>query len=1125
MKSYGPTVGYLGPDSFTYNACDSLRTCTPATVNLNVRNSAPVAVNDAYTLTDGGGIIGPLLINDYDPDGDHINPAPEVLAGPSHGALIGLEEPDKKIYVPNQGFSGTDSFTYRIQDDLFAYSSPATVTLQVGAVPTPTPTPTPTATPTPPPPPPPPSPTPTPTPVEPLIFIPGISGSRLADSTTGEELWPGIGKFHDPLTLNPNDSPNPNIVAGDVIRSAGGQDYYGTLLTMLATRGGYREYQVANVVSRRTSAGCDLSQKSNDPTLNPSLFVFAYDWRLSNVQIVSKLMDYVGCVQQFYPNQNVNLLTHSMGSLLARRYILENPGKVKKLITIAAPWLGAPKSIYTLETGDAGFWQVFITHGTLKSLVEYFKSVHEIMPSQSYLSVAKSPFAEIGDFNRNGIPDETYRYDQIINLLNMRHPGSTPGSNNSAFHSFPRQDNWNFDNPGVEYHHFIGRQHINQTIGRIVASRETVCRRLGFDLGCFDRDAFTPLMTNGDGTVPKESATRISANTTVNLNAPGAHLWMFSSFSDLSDQFVEHTALTRLPQLHDRLLFLLGRGPDPGDVVDIVMMQPNAAGRGALRVPSNPLGAAKMARANHSNVKPPPLRARMYGGGTNPAGAITDDPPPADAYYLTVKGVDFVSIVDDEGNTNTQLDGTFALPVPNVTYDLIGDKAVFISTPADKTYTINFQVGNEPIDVEVVKGVDNVTLNEARRYRDVELPAGVIATISFGSNGIESLRYDADGDGVFETTITATATLSGTAAADITVPAVTISGETQQTKVLVTLDAQDDSSGVKTVYYSSDQTRYQLYTGPFMVDPAQVVTISAFADDNAANRSVAVSYAVPRLPSITAPANLSLSTNANESSCSIEIDDNSLGDAAASSNSSGTVTVTHHGVPAGNLFPVGTTSITYTATDSDGLIATATQTVTVLDKTSPTISCPSDLVVFLPISSNGDSMAVSYPLISANDNCTTTTVTVSPPSGSPFAVGTTPVTATAKDTAGNSASGSFNVSVLYRFAGFFAPLNNLPTVNSVNAGRAIPIKFSLSGNKGLDVFAAEPGSSPIGCGSSTEVELTGTVAAGNSMLNYDPMTDQYIYVWKTEQGWAGTCRQFVIQLKDGTVHRANFRLR
>jgi len=142
-----------------------------------------------------------------------------------------------------------------------------------------------------------------------------------------------------------------------------------------------------------------------------------------------------------------------------------------------------------------------------------------------------------------------------------------------------------------------------------------------------------------------------------------------------------------------------------------------------------------------------------------------------------------------------------------------------------------------------------------------------------------------------------------------------------------------------------------------------------------------------------------------------------------------------------------------------------------------------------------------------------------------FAVGTTPITAIATDVVGNSASCSFTVSVLYRVAGFFAPVNNLPTLNSVNAGRAIPIKFSLSGNKGLNVFAAEPGSGPIGCDSSTEVELTDTVVAGNSSISYDPSAGQYVYVWKTDQSWAGTCRQFVIQLRDGTVQRANFKLR
>ena len=43
----------------------------------------------------------------------------------------------------------------------------------------------------------------------------------------------------------------------------------------------------------------------------------------------------------------------------------------------------------------------------------------------------------------------------------------------------------------------------------------------------------------------------------------------------------------------------------------------------------------------------------------------------------------------------------------------------------------------------------------------------------------------------------------------------------------------------------------------------------------------------------------------------------------------------------------------------------------------------------------------------------------------------------------------------------------------------------------------------------------------NGGLSYDAATGQYSYVWKTNNAWAGTCRQFVVQLVDGTIHRAN----
>ena len=148
-------------------------------------------------------------------------------------------------------------------------------------------------------------------------------------------------------------------------------------------------------------------------------------------------------------------------------------------------------------------------------------------------------------------------------------------------------------------------------------------------------------------------------------------------------------------------------------------------------------------------------------------------------------------------------------------------------------------------------------------------------------------------------------------------------------------------------------------------------------------------------------------------------------------------------------------------------------------------------------------------------------------SGSVFNVGTTTVTATADDGHGNTASCSFHVTVLYDFTGFFQPVANPPTVNVVNAGRAIPVKFSLSGNKGLSIFAANsPQSGVIPCDASAPAQdLTDTTTAGNSSLSYDASSDQYNYVWATNRAWANTCKQLIVRLADGTDHIAYFKFR
>jgi hypothetical protein len=228
-----------------------------------------------------------------------------------------------------------------------------------------------------------------------------------------------------------------------------------------------------------------------------------------------------------------------------------------------------------------------------------------------------------------------------------------------------------------------------------------------------------------------------------------------------------------------------------------------------------------------------------------------------------------------------------------------------------------------------------------------------------------------------------------------------------------------------------------------------------------------------------------------------------------------------------NVNVPGSYTITYSATDG-AHPATATRTVNVVDTTAPVISCPANIVVSLPLNSSATSMAVNYPAPTATDSCSsTTTITSSPASGSVFPVGTTTVTSTATDPAGNSSSCTFTITVLYNFTGFFSPVDNLPTLNQVNAGKAIPVKFSLSGNKGLNIFAPNnPSSGVIQCGADAPViDITETVTAGSSSLSYSASSDQYNYIWKTESSWAGTCRQLVVQLNDGSIHRANFKFK
>ena len=321
------------------------------------------------------------------------------------------------------------------------------------------------------------------------------------------------------------------------------------------------------------------------------------------------------------------------------------------------------------------------------------------------------------------------------------------------------------------------------------------------------------------------------------------------------------------------------------------------------------------------------------------------------------------------------------------------------------------------------------------------------------------------------------------------------------------------------------------------VFPTGTTVVTYTATDASGNstsgtQTVTVNESPNTPPTITAPADLmgpnAVFTGPGATSCGAFISDATLGTATANDNCAGVV-VTRTGVPAGNIFPVGNTVITYRATDRVGNFTEDTQTVTVIDNTPPVVTPPPNVTVFLPLNTTDTSMVVNYPNpATATDNCPgTLNITYSPASGSVFPVGTTTVTASTTDAHGNTGSATFTVTVLYNFTGFFQPVDNLPTLNVVNAGKAIPVKFSLSGNKGLNIFAANsPYTISINCdGSLPQSDIEETVNAGGSSLSYNASTDQYNYVWKTENQWKNTCRQLVVTLNDGSEHRANFKFK
>jgi hypothetical protein len=123
----------------------------------------------------------------------------------------------------------------------------------------------------------------------------------------------------------------------------------------------------------------------------------------------------------------------------------------------------------------------------------------------------------------------------------------------------------------------------------------------------------------------------------------------------------------------------------------------------------------------------------------------------------------------------------------------------------------------------------------------------------------------------------------------------------------------------------------------------------------------------------------------------------------------------------GNIFPVGTTVVIFSATDGSENISSCQFNIEVIDTVPPTLICPADLTVIIPVNQITAVVNNIPPIIS--DNCgilnvnyflsgATAGSNIGDASGESFNLGVTIVTYYAADTEGNTSNCSFTVTVI-----------------------------------------------------------------------------------------------------------------
>lgn len=326
------------------------------------------------------------------------------------------------------------------------------------------------------------------------------------------------------------------------------------------------------------------------------------------------------------------------------------------------------------------------------------------------------------------------------------------------------------------------------------------------------------------------------------------------------------------------------------------------------------------------------------------------------------------------------------------TVDQSGSYYVIVTNAAgctSQSALVNVTVNAAPV-VAAITGSNSVC--EGGNMTLTSATIGGIWTI--GNNFIATIDGAGNVTGLNAGSTTATYTVTNNGCSSSAIAQINVLNN-PVTPVITASGATSVCPGSTVVLFASNAANYQWSTGattPFVVasqSGSYTVTATGLNGCSATSLPVNVFIGDDTNPIITAPLDVTATPNLGCEAIGV-----SLGTPVTSDNC-GIASVSNN-APA--IYPIGTTTVTWIVTDASGNVATATQLVTVVDQTAPSVSAPSNVTATSNSACEATGVQLGMPI--ATDNCTNDLV-ITNNAPSIYPLGTTIVTWTVTDAAGN----------------------------------------------------------------------------------------------------------------------------